>query len=138
MSNLKKGSHTVIKNDDIFDNLSLSEREILRILLDKIENGRKAAGKKFNEYYVCNTDEPYANEVLQLILGGEKLKNECPEAGETLDWEDASNHLYVMIEAYQECPTGGLALSLSIYPIKDRFERGERTKELYDEIMAIS
>ncbi|MDF2609064.1 MAG: hypothetical protein K0R92_538 [Lachnospiraceae bacterium] len=77
MCSLKKGSHTVIKNDDVFEHLSLSEREILRILLDKVENGRKTAGKKLNEYYICNTDEPYAAGVLQLILLGEERKAFC-------------------------------------------------------------
>lgn len=28
-----------------------------------------------NSYYVCNTDEPYAAVVYQVILGGEVLKN---------------------------------------------------------------
>ena len=37
-----------------------------------------------NTYYVCNTDEPYADAVHKVILGGEALKNEnasyCPDA----------------------------------------------------------
>ena len=28
-----------------------------------------------NEYYVCNQDEPYADEVLRVILEGEKIKS---------------------------------------------------------------
>lgn len=28
-----------------------------------------------NKYYVCNQDEPYADEVLQVILAGEDKKN---------------------------------------------------------------
>ena len=72
--NIKKGSHTVIKNDDIYEFLTLTERNILRELADKIENGRRSAGKKINDYYICNTDEPYAEKVLQVILDGEATK----------------------------------------------------------------
>lgn len=36
---------------------------------------KKETGKKMNQkYYVCNQDEPYADEVLKVILEGEKKK----------------------------------------------------------------
>lgn len=56
---------------------------------------------------------------------------------EELNWAEAEKHLNVMVEAYEEIPTGIFALRISIYPIKNRFKQGERTKELYDDIMAI-
>lgn len=41
-------------------------------LLDKIA---VLNGKQKNQYIVCNTDEPYANNVLKVIEIGEKLKD---------------------------------------------------------------
>lgn len=36
---------------------------------------RKSIGKKpYNEYIICNQDEPYAEEVWQIILKGEEKK----------------------------------------------------------------
>ena len=36
---------------------------------------RKSKGKKpYNEYIICNQDEPYAEEVWQIILKDEELK----------------------------------------------------------------
>jgi hypothetical protein len=45
--------------------------------LQTIARGRDRDRKKmFNEYYVCNTDEPYAEEVLNVILKNEVTKND--------------------------------------------------------------
>ena len=44
---------------------------------------RKAKGKKpYNKYIICNQDEPYAEEVWQTILKGEKKKNGLIKIGE--------------------------------------------------------
>ena len=46
----------------------------LKEIVEKLAEGRKLEGKKSNEYYVCNQDEPYAKEVLEVILKGEEAK----------------------------------------------------------------
>jgi len=55
--------------------LAITNRVNLERLLDRIENLRLADRKDPNpRYYVCNVDEPYAREVHDAILKGEKLK----------------------------------------------------------------
>lgn len=52
-----------------------------------------------------------------------------------MDWEQAENYLAMMMEAYREIGAPGLfGLSL-MKPLKRRLDGGERTRELYDEIM---
>jgi hypothetical protein len=44
-----------------------------------------------NNYYVCNCDEPYAQEVIRIILDGEKAKAEFDKAPDGY-WEDDDIH----------------------------------------------
>ena len=56
---------------------------------------------------------------------------------EPMKWEHAKNHLDFMIDAYAEIGAPGwFGLSL-MKPLKRRYEAGERTRELYDEIMRL-
>lgn len=56
-----------------------------------------------------------------------------------LDWEEAEEYLKTCESAYTEIGTAGfLALNIVIRPLRDRFNKGERTEELYKEIMDIS
>lgn len=48
------------------------ERREFMALIDKIAT---LNGKQNNCYIVCNQDESYALEVLELILNGERIKN---------------------------------------------------------------
>lgn len=69
---MKKNTHTVLKNEDIDKYLNTEQTNNLVDILQTIARGRDKDGKKmFNEYYVCNTDEPYADKVLNVILRGE-------------------------------------------------------------------
>ncbi len=55
---------------------------------------------------------------------------------EELDWGAAKKHLDEMRIMYTEiCAAGVLGLTLTLNPLIVRFERGERTQELYDKIM---
>ena len=73
----KKNMYIVIKRDDAKKYLSQEEIHALVNILGKISNGRMDDNKHpDNTYYVCNTDEPYADAVHKVILGGEALKNE--------------------------------------------------------------
>jgi len=53
-----------------------------------------------------------------------------------MDWEKAFNHLqeigrcYVVVEA-----PGVFGLTIALNPLLARYERGERTQELYDEML---
>lgn len=65
---LKQGTHVVIKIEDAekyLDKLQLIQFKTLFAIIDM---GRVEDGKDINTYYVVNTDEPYADEVLDLIL----------------------------------------------------------------------
>lgn len=56
-----------------------------------------------------------------------------------MDWEVAKEHLYEMKKAYEEIGfAGAFGLSLTINPLVNRYENGERTKELHEEIMEVS
>ena len=80
----KKNMYIVIKRDDAEKYLSQEEIHVLTNMLGKISDGRLDDNKyPNNTYYVCNTDEPYADAVHKVILGGEALKNNmsyCPDA----------------------------------------------------------
>ncbi|MDE1971119.1 MAG: hypothetical protein KGI50_06130 [Patescibacteria group bacterium] len=53
------------------------------------------------------------------------------------NWSIAEEHLKNVLIAYKEIGSAGLfALSVVINPLKARYECGERTQKLYDEIMA--
>lgn len=80
----KKNMYIVIKREDAQKYLSNGEIEKLVCILGKISDGRVKDNKHSdNTYYVCNTDEPYADAVHNVIIGGEALKNSssyCPDA----------------------------------------------------------
>ncbi|MGR0121322.1 hypothetical protein [Bacillus halotolerans] len=57
----------VLKADDIKDHLNWGERAILRTLMERVRAGREAAGKAVNNYVVINQDEPYINEVTDIM-----------------------------------------------------------------------
>lgn len=55
-----------------------------------------------------------------------------------MDWNKAEKYLKEMIEEYNNIELAGyFALTLSIYPLKKRFDNGKRAQKLYDEIMEI-
>lgn len=72
----KKNMYIVIKTEDALKYLSDTDLKMLDNMMDKICNGRKNDYKPaFNTYYVCNTDEPYAKDVHNLIINGDAKKN---------------------------------------------------------------
>lgn len=71
----KKNMYIVIKREDAFKYLTEVELQSLEHILTVITQGRSNDNKKsFNDYYVCNTDEPYAQVVHGVIIGGEAAK----------------------------------------------------------------
>lgn len=69
---MKTNTHIVIKREDILKYLTDNQIKYLDAVLNTIADGRKKDGKKTdNSYYICNTDEPYAHEVLAVILKAE-------------------------------------------------------------------
>ena len=75
--NIKKtNTHIVIKREDVFKYLTDNQIKYLDAILNVIADGRKKDGKKTdNSYYICNTDELYADEVLEVILKTESEEN---------------------------------------------------------------
>jgi hypothetical protein len=58
---------TVVKNEDIQNHLTESERQQLNQLLWKVDQSRFHAGKSVNVYLVVNIDEPYAPDVVSIL-----------------------------------------------------------------------
>jgi hypothetical protein len=55
-----------------------------------------------------------------------------------LNWEQAEIYLFEVEKQYKEIGiVGSYALTLIIRPLIKRFNDGERTVELYDEIMSL-
>lgn len=78
--------YIVIKKEDALQHLSATELHTLDTLLNTIIKGRARDNKKpINKYYVCNVDEPYAQVVHGVIIGGEAVKanhvnsNDCSD-----------------------------------------------------------
>lgn len=68
----KERRYTVINEHDVEKYLSIGERQDLAIVLDRmlgnIEDAREKDGKKpYNSYIVINTDEPYINEIIDIM-----------------------------------------------------------------------
>lgn len=56
------------------------EQKSLEVIMNTISEGRAEDGKKpNNKYYICNVDEPYAEMVRGVIIGGEYAKHEGKE-----------------------------------------------------------
>lgn len=69
MANIEgiKDKFIVIKKDDADKYLNYSGKVALHHVLEVIEDGRSMDGKKFNYYVVINTDEPYADQVIEIM-----------------------------------------------------------------------
>lgn len=73
----KANTHVVIKREDILKYLEEPEQIALEEMLNKITRGRAKDNKKpTNNYYVVNKDEPYAEVVHGIIIGGETVKEQ--------------------------------------------------------------
>jgi hypothetical protein len=56
-----------------------------------------------------------------------------------LDWGKAEEYLANCEKAYAEIGSAGyFALFILIRPLRDRYNKGERTQKLFDEIMGVS
>lgn len=54
-----------------------------------------------------------------------------------MDWESAENNLRYFISEYANIGVSGqFALKFTLLPLLDRLNNGERSQELYDQIMA--
>lgn len=72
-----ENKYLVLKWDDISQHLTDPEREQLDNIMDSVAIGRMGQRKKDNTYVVVNEDEPYAEQVWQLIQEYWE-KNEIP------------------------------------------------------------
>ena len=66
--------YLVLKHEDIEKYLNRQSQYELSLLCKTIETMRKLDGKDINNYFVVNADEPYANEVREII---KKHEGEC-------------------------------------------------------------
>lgn len=83
MAEVKKDAFVVLKKSDL-DSLCQNDPEFaknLQAVIRKYVDHRIATrGHAEDEYWVCNRDEPYADEVWVAILNGEKQKESGPNA----------------------------------------------------------
>ena len=56
--------------------------------------------------------------------------------GKPLDWDKASKHLNEIIKSYHD-EESAHHLMLTILPLSVRYKNGERTRQLYFEIMGL-
>ena len=69
-------THHVIKRQDAIDGLTHSEYAALNQLIDKIGYYRENLDKEnWPSYAICNADEPYYAQVVEVIRTGEYVKN---------------------------------------------------------------
>ena len=67
-----------------------------------------------------------------------QFRDTATEGRLNMNWKEAEEWLYEIREAYIETGfAGSFALTLTINPLVKRFEDGERTQELFDEIMEL-
>lgn len=70
---LKLGSHIVVKKEDIKNSLTDDEQKQFRLLCEKVFEHREKVGKiRYPKYYIVNGDEPYANDILEIIKENEQ------------------------------------------------------------------
>ena len=80
---IKENTHIVIKREDALKYLTEPEYQTLEELSHKIIRGRAKDNKTpCNSYYIVNHDEPYAEMVKGVILGGEYAKSAPFQKGE--------------------------------------------------------
>jgi len=65
---------TVINNKHAIKYLTDGEQKKLNKILRSLTLRMENDGKKDNYYYVCNSDEPYAQQILDIILTEESKK----------------------------------------------------------------
>lgn len=74
---IKKGTHLVLKYEDIEKYCKVGDLNALDFILHKIKKGREKDGKPINNsYYICNVDEPYSDAVIKVITNGEDMKGQ--------------------------------------------------------------
>lgn len=62
-----KDKFLVVKRRDLYNFLNSDHQKTLTYLLEEVASSRRATGKKENTYLVINTDEPYADEVIEIM-----------------------------------------------------------------------
>lgn len=69
---VKTNTHIVLKREDVLTLITAEEALQLANIMQKIEDKRFEQGKKIRQsYYVVNHDEPYAQDVFEVIKEGE-------------------------------------------------------------------
>lgn len=70
MANLEGGNlnkFLIVKTDDINNYLEEKEKNTLKDIVYEVNMLRHIHGKKENTYLVINTDEPYADEIIEIL-----------------------------------------------------------------------
>lgn len=69
---------TVLKNEDIEKHLTEVQKNDLVSIIETIANGRIGEGKhRSNTYIVINTDEPYVQEIIEIMKRNGHWDEDC-------------------------------------------------------------
>ena len=115
-----------------------------KLVMKKVVEWVDKASTQGTEYGDCI--KYLANAIRCLIVDVNNEGGTIPETSKTavvldnvaLNWNRAEEYLYDKEMEYKSIGQPGLfALSIVIMPLIVRYQEGERTKELYDEIMKV-
>ncbi|MBE5886746.1 MAG: DUF551 domain-containing protein [Lachnospiraceae bacterium] len=135
-----ENTHIVIKREDIYKYLSEPELISLEHILHSISIGRAREGKNQNNtYYICNTDESYADKVLNIILnqgasdGWIPCSERLPEEPRKIivEIEDVLDLINANVLIEYNVTLQGAKLPTSMYYAGNGFWFDEASREFY-------
>lgn len=97
---VKEDTHIVLKIEDLKKYASPVGKAGLQSVISAINSGRLNEGKKINNYLVINVDEPYSNEIREVIKRGEEAK----ERAKKISLKEAWNGLLDYVEELSILP----------------------------------
>lgn len=85
MAEIKENTHIVLKLDDVKKFLVTKQDFDAFIKCLKLIDQGLVKENRSHDYWVCNKDEPYADEVIRIILAGEDMKDRFKLRQKNLD-----------------------------------------------------
>jgi hypothetical protein len=79
MKIIKENTHIILKREDVEKYCTLDQQLRLGGIISAVLQGRNRDGKKLNSYIICNTDEPYYDDMYAVLCAGEEAKEKGEE-----------------------------------------------------------
>lgn len=86
---MRKCEYTLLKNVDVERYLDDGEKNQLKELIESVFIGKyfdTGKNSSQNKYFVINVDEPYAEQIYEILKSGQMAKGEWPEGD--IDFEE--------------------------------------------------